>query len=289
MILKSQVRAADGTSLAVTAWGNTPASIVLMHGFADASYLWNPFARSLMNHAGVLAMDLRGHGDSGWDRSGRYGVGAFVADANIILERLCSGGLVLVGHSLGAELAIRLAAMDPRRVRALVLVDGGPGVADTGVSQARVHFKQRIQTFAGRPEYRRALREWLPLADPEMVELSVQQALRECEGGYRLKCDPRLGEMASPDADGTLWSLLESLHCPSLLIRAEASAVLSRNAATEIVRRIPRVRCETVAMAGHAVMMDNPKEFGAILQRFIGRFYPQTALRNQPAFAGEHI
>jgi esterase len=273
MILESRVCATDGTTLAVTTWGDTPASIVLIHGFADARYVWSPFARSLMNRAGVLAMDLRGHGDSDWDLDGTYCVNTFVADVQTILDRLCSNHLVLVGHSLGAEIAVRLAAGDEQRIRAIVLVEGGPGTAAAGVNQARARFSSRMRTFVSRGDYQRTLSDWLPMADADMVSLSARQALRQSDDGYRLKCDPELAQMAPPDADGTLWSLFESLRCPSLLIRAEASAVLSRHAANEMVRRGAIVRCESVAMAGHAVMMDNPKEFGSILQRFVADLY----------------
>ena len=273
MFQQSSIVATDDTLLSLSTWGDAPPGIVMLHGFADGRYLWAPFATSLMGHAGVLAADLRGHGDSQWDPHGAYAVATFVADAQAIVDRTCSNELVLIGHSLGAEIALRLAAANAARVRALVLVDGGPGLISEGREHMRSNFRSRVRDFGSRRAYAQTLREWMPLADDEMLDLAARHAIADHGHGYRLKSDPRLADMTLQGDDGELWSILESLRCKILLVRGEASAFLSRRAAADMERRIENLRCETVAMAGHAVMMDNPAQFGSILQRFAAEIY----------------
>jgi len=71
----------------------------------------------------VLAVDLRGHGESGWP--GTYSIALMAADVGDLLERRGDGPVDLVGHSLGGLVALRVAAALPQRVRRLALEDVG--------------------------------------------------------------------------------------------------------------------------------------------------------------------
>ena len=75
----------------------------------------------------AAAVVLRGPGDSEWDAAGRYDIGAHVSDLSAALSTLGSRPVVVVGHSMGAEIAIHLASTSSRRLLGLVLVDFGPG------------------------------------------------------------------------------------------------------------------------------------------------------------------
>jgi pimeloyl-ACP methyl ester carboxylesterase len=259
--------------LSLSHWGSTPPRIVCIHGFADGGYVWSPFAPQLTHYAGVLALDLRGHGDSAWDPVGVYNTNKFVADAQTIVNECCADDILLVGHSLGGEVAIRLASGNRRRVRALVLVDSSPGSSAEGVSLVRHGFSSKAGVYTSKAAYRQALGDSMPLADGEMLELCVRHTLTGSDEVCRLKCDPRLADMELSGRREELWPLLESLHLPCLLIRGEASAVVPRQLSVAMMRRVRNLRCATVALAGHAVMMDNPQEFGSILRSFVASVY----------------
>lgn len=287
MLNQSRIHAHDDVMLAVDTFGHQPASIVLIHGFADGKYLWEPFSASLADAAGVLTMDLRGHGDSAWDPDSVYDIAKFVADVQLIMDRMCSNDLTLVGHSMGAEIAIRLAVANHDRVRALALIDGGPGVNSAGIDRTRSFFASRMRAFASRDEYAHLLQEWMPLADPVMVDRASAESIVANGNAFISKCDPSLADMGLAKNEGELWHMLESLHCKKMLVRGEASAVLSRPAAANIAQRASNLQFETVSMAGHAVMMDNPGEFGAILQGFIDGIYrkPNAPSTHKPEIA----
>jgi len=281
-----RVGARDGTMLSLSSWGSARPGIVCIHGFADGRYVWSPFAPQLTHYAGVLAMDLRGHGDSAWDPAGVYNTARFVEDAQTIVNECCAHDILLIGHSLGADVAVRLASQNRLRTRGLVLVDSGPGASAAGVRQVRDGFRSKADIFPSQAAYRQALSDAMPLADAAMLELCVQHTLTGSDAEYRVKCDPRLADMELPGSREELWPVLESLHIPSLLIRGEASAIVPRQLASAMTRRVRNLRCATVALAGHAVMMDNPGEFGSILSSFVASLYAGSRTADSPAQAG---
>jgi pimeloyl-ACP methyl ester carboxylesterase len=100
-------------------------SVLAVHGTTATSYEWLALARALTGRATIVAPDLRGRGASN-GLPGPYGIQAHVADLIAVLDQLeLEQPAVAIGHSLGAYIAVRLAADHPDRIRAAVLVDGG--------------------------------------------------------------------------------------------------------------------------------------------------------------------
>lgn len=100
--------------LNTTSWGAGPRTAVLVHGLGQSGPLWHDFAEPLVASGEwtVLAVDLRGHGDS--PRAESYSVAEFAAD---LAETAPAGPDLVVGHSLGgAVLAAAVPRLRPRRV-----------------------------------------------------------------------------------------------------------------------------------------------------------------------------
>lgn len=97
--------------------------VVLLHGLASNASRWAEFAAAsgLTARHDLLRVDLRGHGDS--PTLGRIGLETWGGDLLALLDALRAPAGILVGHSLGAQVAMHLAAAAPRRVAALVLID----------------------------------------------------------------------------------------------------------------------------------------------------------------------
>jgi pimeloyl-ACP methyl ester carboxylesterase len=98
--------------------------VLAAHGITGNSHSWTAVARALRDRARLLAVDLRGRGDS---RAvpGPYGLRAHADDLIAVLDAEGIERAVIAGHSLGAYIVARLAADDPQRAGAVVLVDGG--------------------------------------------------------------------------------------------------------------------------------------------------------------------
>lgn len=116
----------DGAMLHYRLWqaGRTPQGlIVLLHGMASNLTRWSEFVErtELKHHWDILRPDLRGHGAS--LVRGRIGAKIWSADLIELLDAEGCERAVIVGHSLGAHLALQFAARFPERVRAVVLID----------------------------------------------------------------------------------------------------------------------------------------------------------------------
>jgi pimeloyl-ACP methyl ester carboxylesterase len=116
-----------GVPLAVRSWSCPEATwppVVLLHGTGATAGDWDAIAARLCADRPVFAVDLRGHGESGWP--GRYAISLMAQDVTGLLPMLSATEIDLVGHSLGGLVACRVAAGPGQaQVRRLVLEDTG--------------------------------------------------------------------------------------------------------------------------------------------------------------------
>jgi pimeloyl-ACP methyl ester carboxylesterase len=107
-------------------------AVLAVHGITATSFAWLSCAAALGDDVSLVAVDLRGRGDSG-SLPGPFGLDAHVSDLVAVLDALALRRPVVLGHSMGAYIVARLGSLHPDRVSSLVLVDGGltiPGSAD---------------------------------------------------------------------------------------------------------------------------------------------------------------
>lgn len=106
--------------------------VLAVHGITGTSHAWVTVARALAGHARLLAVDLRGRGQSR-ELPGPFGLRAHGEDLLAVLDQLELERVVLAGHSLGAFIVARFGVEHPDRIERVVLVDGGlpvPGSED---------------------------------------------------------------------------------------------------------------------------------------------------------------
>src|SRR4029450_7159052 len=115
----------DGITLHARDWGGGGQAVVLLHGLASNARIWDGVAPRLAG-AGlrVVAVDLRGHGDSDQPSDG-YDFETVGRDLEAALDDLGLARPLLAGHSWGAGVALQYAAGRPGRQPGLGLVDGG--------------------------------------------------------------------------------------------------------------------------------------------------------------------
>jgi pimeloyl-ACP methyl ester carboxylesterase len=232
----------------------------------DGSFVWHHIMASLDDLGSAAAIDLRGHGDSPRDPACAYTTEHHVLDVCAALRKVCARPVVLVGHSLGAEIALRLWATERDRIRGLVLVDGGPQLASDAMAFSREQFAMQPWCYRSIDEYVDHLQERLPLTVAPLLRALAPHALRtDVRGGFQLKCDRALSTyQRTPES--SLWPLFSAISCPILLIRGAGSAILPQSIAMRMTRENARCALQTVPLAGHAVMLDNPFGFVAALK-----------------------
>ena len=264
---------ANGLRLHYLDWGGDGLPLLLcIHGYAQNAHTWDFTALALRDRYRVLALDLRGHGDSQWAPDGDYTQPGYLADLEPFIDAVAAGPLVVVGLSLGGSLAYSYAARRPDRVRTLVVVDTGPETTGPGRGRIRRFVRQpdvldSFEAFVARTRrYNSRRPEW-------QVRGSLRHNLRRLpDGRWTWKYDPvlrsrrRPGPQQDPAARWALWS---QVRCPTLLVRGASSDLLDAGVAQRMADSLPNVRLVEVPNAGHLVPGDNPVGFEQVLTAFL--------------------
>jgi pimeloyl-ACP methyl ester carboxylesterase len=123
--IERRVQVAPDVRLAVRVIGDSDPTVLLVHGLASTSALWEPVAERLAAQGcGVALVDLRGHGDSDLPDEG-YDTATAARDVVAVVEQVAEPPVVLAGQSWGGNVVLRATALRPDLVGGLALVDGG--------------------------------------------------------------------------------------------------------------------------------------------------------------------
>lgn len=229
-------------------------TLVFLHGFSVDHRMWAQDTAALSGVAATVNYDLRGFGRSGMPHP-RHN---HVDDLLEVLDRLEIGSAVLVGLSLGANIALGMAQQHPERVDAMVLASSGlpgrvwttPRAPDLVIAHAREH------GVASAKEY------WLSL------DLFSQTRVRPAAMAL-------LDQMVA-DFPAHQWSVglagslalpavadsLESIACRATVITGEHDDIGYLAIGDELAERIPNAHQVRIPNAGHFVNMDEPGRFG---------------------------
>ena len=122
---KRTVEVAAGVRISCQVSGDPAApSVVLLHALGDRAADWHTVESAFAPHFHVVALDLRGHGDSDWP--GTYSFELMRDDVVAVLDVLNLRDVILVGHSMGGIVAYLLAQAQPGRIARLVIEDATP-------------------------------------------------------------------------------------------------------------------------------------------------------------------
>lgn len=258
--------------------------MLLLHGFGNEAHIWDDFAPVVAEYYRVLALDLRGHGDSDHDPAGHYGYDDHTADLEAVVDRLGLQRLISLGHSLGGRIAMLHAARHPELMAGLVLVDTAPELDRRGVIRINANVATNVDpSFRSPYEYEERLAHNYPAATSDAIRRMARHEIRRREDGrYVLKMDPRCRGAGRPlmpaeqrkeheeKTKAALWKALGSISCPTLVIRGAASDIVSADVAERMAEDVlPRGELAVVPHAGHSVMTDNPEGFRDAVARFV--------------------
>jgi pimeloyl-ACP methyl ester carboxylesterase len=253
-------------------WGGpATAPIVFLHGGGLTAHTWDLVCLALRPAYRCYALDLRGHGDSEWSREMDYSLEAHAGDVYAFITALELVNPVVVGMSLGGGTAVRYAT--EHLPRALVVIDTGPQTNRAG-GRAIIDFMRAPAELDSIDEFIERSMAFNPRRDPRLLRRSLlHNLMRLPDGKWTWKYDRRhfgrIDEGAQDRARQTVWSRVESITCPVLLVRGAESPVLSRESADAFAARLPDVRQAEIAGAGHTVQGDNPGDLSEALVAFL--------------------
>jgi pimeloyl-ACP methyl ester carboxylesterase len=273
--IASFIRVDDGSLLHVRHFraNSKGPTCLLIHGYGEGGYVWDETCKTLTDFCSVAVLDLRGHGESHKSSTGRYDLSTHVADAVRITQSLGVDRIVLIGHSLGGQIAMRIAVEFPTLVAALVLVDISSDPNRGAMRQARANLRASMRTYSTVEEYKEWLMKIRPLISAHTAQNLAVGGLRLGSQGFELKIDPALVAPDTTDIESkgkpNSATTLKNILCPSLLIRGAGSALLSASSASHMVRSLRNGQLITINGAGHAVMSDAPQAFNRVVRDFM--------------------
>jgi pimeloyl-ACP methyl ester carboxylesterase len=230
---------------------------------------------SLCDTFRVIVPDQRGHGDSDWAPDGDYAPETQQADIHAFVEALDLHDLVLMGLSMGGRNAFTFAAQHPERLRALVIIDAAPESLRKGGENIR-RFVEQEDVLDSVEAFVRRVQGFNPRRPVEQIRGSIMHNIKQLPNGkWTWKYDkvlrsPDRRHRQSPETTKRLWSYVESIKVPALVVRGADSDVVALETADAMHRRMPNSRLATIERAGHLVMGDNPAGFEQAVRDFLG-------------------
>ncbi len=268
--------------------------MVLVHGMRDHALSMQSIALAFPKYR-VIAMDLRGHGDS--DNTGSYTMTQLVADLHALFTFFELPESILIGHSLGGHIVSKYAALFPESVSHLVMIDGmgPPGSAlpptiDEQLETWKGHISAALQMHPGRramSDRAQALERLSsnnPKLDIRTASFIVDHGVEDHpDGGVRWKWDPRVNMVWSTFSQTESEDFYTRVQCPVLIVAGEYSLdywaqmrpeLRGRQAYqdSELERRrkiFPSAELVVIEGAGHMIHYDQPERLNQAVTNFL--------------------
>jgi pimeloyl-ACP methyl ester carboxylesterase len=275
-----------GEMLVVQAGRANAQTLLLVHGLGQNGFTdWLPVLPQLARTYHVVAVDLPGYGYSS-SPPGKYSPRNYARVLEGVLARHAKGPAIVVGHSMGGAVALRLAADHPATTRKLVLVDvagvlhrtafvkhsatdpfptdGLPEVLRDPVTRLKDLGRAAVEHLFGLPN------------DPTRV-------LRQSDLAWELALRNRTNVNAALAlVDEDFSSAIHTLRQPTHIIWGEADTITPMRTAQVLARRVPSAQLRTMAGVGHAPMETAPDHFLALLHEALASDPPAAPARAKP-------
>ena len=264
-------------------WGDPAApKVLLLHGFLDVSATWQPVAEGLLPRYQVLAPDFRGFGHTEWPADG-YWFPDYVGDLEVIADHYSAGEpVLLVGHSMGAQIASLYAGLRPARVKKLVCLDG-LFLPDMEASLAPRRFRRWLdelkdlplqKSYASFEELAERVRKAHPDLPGERADFVARCWGREDGSGRITLCADPKHRLAGPGLYRAEESLAvwREITAPTLFVGAGLSQFRKAISPEETARRracFRDLRAVTVERGTHMLHFSAPAETARAIAAFL--------------------
>lgn len=250
---------------------------VYVHATGFCKEVWLPVVRQIdmatdAEDTSALLLDQRGHGDSTpftgpllWDLVARDVVAALSEVPHPVVG---------VGHSGGGAAIARAEILSPGTFSTLVLIEPivFPPPFERQDLDLAVNAERRRRTFPSREAARHRFSTG-PFAawDDEVLDLYVDHAFHQADGGWTLKCEPSVeAETFRQATNVDTWDRLHEIECPVVVLSGENSHSHQDPYRSLVVGRFRDAAARVVPATGHLGPMEAPDLFGDLIAEIIG-------------------
>jgi pimeloyl-ACP methyl ester carboxylesterase len=255
----------DGVHIDYRVWGHGEPAVVLIHGWSCDENYWSAQVEALKAKYTVVGINLAGHGASERNRSD-WSMGNYGEDVATVVRQLQNRQIVLVGHSMGADVALEATRRIGDRVIGIIAVDSlksiglppmKPQEIERHLAPFRDHFIEATRDYVTKTMF-------APGADPAFMQ----------KVAYDMSLEPP--EVAIPSMQSLLamdfTTLLPDIHVPVYAINSD----LSPTDEARIRKSLPQFKADVLEHTGHFLMMEVPQRFNPVLIKDIDALVQQA-------------
>ncbi|HEV2364840.1 MAG TPA: alpha/beta fold hydrolase [Caulobacteraceae bacterium] len=247
----------DGVEIYYEVHGEGPA-ILLTHGYSATSQMWAGQVGPLSKAYKLITWDMRGHGRSAYpNQPEAYSEAASVADMAALLDAAGADKAVVGGLSLGGYFSLAFHLAHPQRVRALLIIDTGPGYKN---DEARAGWNRNAIRTAERYETE-------GLGNLARGSAEMRTASHRSAEGLAMAARGMLTQK-----DARVISSLPDIRLPSLVVVGENDAPFLA-ASDYMAAKIPGAEKVVIPGAGHAANIDQPEAFNTAILNFLSKHH----------------
>jgi len=245
--------------------------LILLHGLNGNAHAFDLVAPHLTASHHVIALDLRGHGESQWGPPDGYTPPNYLGDIGAFLKALSIEKASFVGSSMGGAMAMIFATLAPNIVDRLVLNDiGGEIVIEAPDPAQPALTDSRFRTIADATRfYRESFHPVALLPDSTAEKLTADSVKMGAEGLLVWKTDPAVNSGAAPGTASAarviqMWSFYQKVKAPVLIVRGAESTALTRQTVSKMLSVLPGTRAVEVPGVGHTPWLNEPLALQAL-------------------------
>ena len=230
--------------------------IIFFNGLGATQAAWKKVIKAMKGEYEIITFDFRGHGQASTSKD--YSLDAFIRDADAVLNAVDKGSSIVVGWSLGADIAISYAAMRPGKIGGIVIVDGA--------------VPAREQLIENINDTRASLNKF-------SVKIAML-LLRLTPYRYKLSSDEFVDVIAEVDAHRSeLMDLYRKVDCPITMIMASKSMGekdahgrrsnrLWKEGIDQLTKAIPSISVKWISDS-HQLPFKHPLEIAKSIEEFV--------------------
>ena len=259
----------NGLRIHYLEWGKPDGRpLILLHGIARHARTFEHLAPHFAAAYRVIAVDMRGHGESAWDPKGEYLVEDYYRDVEALTAHLgVTRDIVLWGNSTGGRVAQVYAGLHPERVAAVIVEDVGPE-RPAAISERRA---KRMATeedgWASGSELLAVVKKTYPRTPEPLLKSLVRHGSKpRADGRIVWKRDPAINNGFVPME---IWRYVRKVESPIIYILGGASTIVPPETQDELKRALPQVQIVTMPGLGHYPSEEKPEEFLALVDGFL--------------------
>jgi sigma-B regulation protein RsbQ len=247
----------DGIQIHSSSTGKGPKTVILVHGWTCDETTWSEQVPVLSKKYRVLTLDLPGHGKSGAPADGKLSMDLFARAVEAVRVESKANHVVLVGHSMGTPVIVQYARLYPKKVAAMVFVDG---LVTLGNGRGPAPDPSQMSGADGRKNREAMIRGMFsasttPANQTKILDMMLAPPESTAVGAMNATFDPAIWK-------GGVFTM------PILGIYADKSGL---NNPAYMKEHFPKLDYHEVAGSGHFVMLDKPEEFNMLVLAFLNR------------------